>query len=431
MNFNKLTAIASALTLATGLSACGGGGGSASSGTTGTAAVGTITGFGSVFVNGVEYETSGASIRIDGQTARENDLAVGMVAEVSGVSAGSSGTAISINVDDELEGVVLDTSGIAADGTGSMNIMGQTVTLDTNTLFDSNVPGIADPTQVAAGNVVEVNGYSDGNGNVIATRIEVKAQDMASYGGTIELKGVVRNLDTAALRFDIGGLSVDYSAASRVDGALAEGLYVEVKSDRAPTMNPPYTLTASSVEREDDGRKGHQGDEGEDFEIKGMIATVSGDNFTLMDGTAVITDASTQFEHGSVNDLATNVMVEVEGYFDADGNLVANEINFEDDGYTNQSEYRGTVTNISVTPGTVNIGSVTMTLGDGSSQTFVINNNTIMKDSSTNGEHRFNLQALETALLAGQTLYVEINAYVDTATGDNVAVKLEREDSMT
>ena len=46
--------------------------------------VGTITGFGSVFVNGVEFDTSGASITVDGTPASESDLGIGMVVAVEG-----------------------------------------------------------------------------------------------------------------------------------------------------------------------------------------------------------------------------------------------------------------------------------------------------------------------------------------------------------
>ena len=62
---------------------CGGGeqlGGIQGSGRTSPATVvGPITGFGSIFVNGVEYATSGAQVRIDGQAATESQLRVGQV----------------------------------------------------------------------------------------------------------------------------------------------------------------------------------------------------------------------------------------------------------------------------------------------------------------------------------------------------------------
>src|SRR4029077_9831848 len=46
------------------------------------AAVGPITGFGSIFVNGVEYTTSNAQILIDGQAGAETQLQTGQVVTI-------------------------------------------------------------------------------------------------------------------------------------------------------------------------------------------------------------------------------------------------------------------------------------------------------------------------------------------------------------
>ena len=70
------------------LASCGGGtNGTSGSGVTST---GTITAFGSVFVNGVEFSTSGATIVRDGNPATETNLRVGMVVTVNGSRSASS-----------------------------------------------------------------------------------------------------------------------------------------------------------------------------------------------------------------------------------------------------------------------------------------------------------------------------------------------------
>ena len=58
--------------------------------------IGTITGFGSVHVNGVHFVTTGASIVVDGQPGTESDLRVGQVVRVEGQldSSGTTGTAL-------------------------------------------------------------------------------------------------------------------------------------------------------------------------------------------------------------------------------------------------------------------------------------------------------------------------------------------------
>ncbi len=77
-----------ALAILLALYGCGGGGGSLASagdgGISGTGmAVGSVTGFGSVFVNGTEFDTSAATIVVDGNGATQNDLRVGQVVVVN------------------------------------------------------------------------------------------------------------------------------------------------------------------------------------------------------------------------------------------------------------------------------------------------------------------------------------------------------------
>src|SRR5262250_2620470 len=86
-----------ALSLSAMLSGCSGGGGGGSSTPSGTtptssattsAAVvstGPITGFGSVILNGIEFETTQAEIRVEDQAVREDDLRLGMRVTVEGV----------------------------------------------------------------------------------------------------------------------------------------------------------------------------------------------------------------------------------------------------------------------------------------------------------------------------------------------------------
>ena len=49
-------------------------------------------------------------------------------------------------------------------------------------------------------------------------------------------------------------------------------------------------------------------------------------------GIPVTTTAATEYEDGTAADLALDVRIEVEGTFDANGVLVADEIEFENDG---------------------------------------------------------------------------------------------------
>ena len=254
----KITTVSLAIVGVIGLTACGGGG-SGSDGSTATTGSmitsGVVTGFGSVYVDGVEFETDGSSFSLDdGDDGIEDEdgLAVGMVVTVTGTvhADGKTGTAKHIEFDDELEGIV-NANNVASDGTGTMTVMGQTVIVESTSVFESDVAAIDSVDKVATGNVVEVSGFSTGDGTVYATRIEVK---LATHGGEeIEVKGIISNL--AAGTFDLGGLTVDFSSAlfddSLPDGTLSDGQYVEVKSTAG--FNLDDELIASEIELEDDG----------------------------------------------------------------------------------------------------------------------------------------------------------------------------------
>ncbi|HET7764107.1 MAG TPA: DUF5666 domain-containing protein, partial [Burkholderiales bacterium] len=96
------------LTAALSVAGCGGGTGGTgmTNNPTPTTSIGTITNFGSVFVNGVEFNTSGTTILLDDHPAAQSDLRVGMVVTVSGSRSGSSGSAARIDVDGAVRGFV-------------------------------------------------------------------------------------------------------------------------------------------------------------------------------------------------------------------------------------------------------------------------------------------------------------------------------------
>ncbi len=413
------------LAVAVALAGCGSSGGGGVSTASNSSITGVITGFGSVYVNGVEFDTTSASYSVDGVTGSSDyDLDVGMRVNLEGTvnPDGITGKATSVSYTDELEGVVLEVGVANADGTRTMNIMGQTVNLSMLTVFKSDVAGITSENDILAGNVVEVSGHSDGMGNISASRIEVKASDLATYGSEIELKGVIDAINTDTKTFLIGTLLVDYSGATPdnlpADPASWDGLYVEVRSDSAPINNGgTYTLAATAVELEDDGKIGINAAVGAEVELKGMIMSVSSSVDFILDGQAVtIVTGSDEPEVDKITSVDSTMigrMVEAEGYIDASGTLIAHEVGLEDDGYTSLTSFRDYVQSVDLDAGTVTLQS---------GEVIVVTSNTIMQDSLTSGaDHYFDL----TDLRSGD--YLEIHAYTD-ASLNLVAAKLERED---
>jgi len=155
---------------------CGGGGGGglvSGIGGTGITASGTITGFGSIFVNGVEFETGTASVTLDGNPGSEAGLRLGMVVRVSGTvdDTGTRGTASEVEFDDDVQGPLSGPIEPDPDGLSStFTVLGVPVRADsTKTVFD----GVGFDT-LAVNDWVEVSGFFDGAGELQATRIEKK-----------------------------------------------------------------------------------------------------------------------------------------------------------------------------------------------------------------------------------------------------------------
>lgn len=237
------------------LLACGGGGGGqvAGIGGTGITASGTITGFGSIFVNGVEFETGTSAITVDGSPGSESDLGLGMVVTVTGTvnEDGITGTADSVVFDDEVQGPIenepvdptADPDGLNGDGNRlRFTVLGITVEADrTATVFDGGA-GFA---SLAQNDYIEVSGFFDQDGVLHATRIEGKGGYQEGIS-EVELKGIAQNADADLKTFELASFQVDYllldpGSLQVTGGIVTEGMRVEVKgtltgSDITPTQ---------------------------------------------------------------------------------------------------------------------------------------------------------------------------------------------------
>ncbi|MDH5301534.1 MAG: DUF5666 domain-containing protein [Gammaproteobacteria bacterium] len=375
---------------------------------------GVITGFGSVFVNGVEYETDVASINVDGLAGNETQLKLGMVVKLKGsVNAdGSTGNALSVDFADNLEGTVA-ANNIGIDNT--LTVMGQTVTITADTVFESSVAGQLSPADIAAGNIVEISGFTSGDGNIFATRVEVKKQAHVQ-GDEIQLKGLISMLDSTAKTFKLGGMTIDYNQAAEVPAVIANGLYVEAKTTSAPAGN---TFVASKIEVEGNGELGVEVAENEDIELSGMITSVGTPSldglsvdFTINGQLAklVVEEAGKMAEESAK--LVVGAKARIEGKGDATGVLIVNEI---DSGMGDSDlEIKGFVDSVDVANKSVTI------LG----QTIYLTNNTMVKDDLDVGAQRyFGVDDL----VNGD--WIEVKLAIDAATGNLVALNMKRDDA--
>lgn len=284
-------------------------------------AIGPISSFGSVIVNGVRYDTDDADVTIDGAAGTPADLRVGQVVSILAEleDGQTSGAATSVSFDDNVDGPI-ETLDAAA---SMIVVLGQTVRIGADTSFDDSIQPRS-LAGLAVGDFVEVSGLVRSDGSIDATRIEKNAID-----GELEVHGIVSVLDTANQRFNINALVVDYSSAQLEDfpdGQIAEGQPVEVEG---AALDANGALVATRVEYE--GAL-IVGDEDDFAEIEGFITRfVSVQDFDVS-GVPVTTNAATEFEDGTSADLGLNVKVEVEGIIDGNGRVLADEVDIRLDG---------------------------------------------------------------------------------------------------
>jgi len=327
----KLTALSSAILLSLGLVACGGGGGSDSTAGSSSNIIssGTITGFGSVYVNGVKFETTNTIFDIEGTTTNDQtNLAIGMVVEVNGTinPDGITGTATSITFDDDLQGPVANYS---TDGvTATFDVLGIPVQIDSKTTyFDPDNGGIAID-GITNGQFVELSGFFDANGILIASRIENKnGSDDDSH---VELKGNITGLDGTF--FTLKGIPID-AATARLDdlpNGLRNGIYVEVKGTFDGTK-----IIATKVESEE-----FEYGDNDEFEMEGYISNFTGGNQFSINGMTVDISNAPKMEPRNMR-LANNLQIEVEGRL-VNGILIASELKMR----SGEVELQGYISNV-------------------------------------------------------------------------------------
>ncbi len=310
------------------LTACGGGGGGGSSdGTTAatdttptTAAAsisqGVITAFGSVFVNGIEFSSGGAVVKIDDNPGTEADLKLGMVVKVRGTAddAARTGNAIEIEARDILEGII-EPGGVDAVNK-TITVMGQTVRIEDNItrLNDDDILKTFASAAFQAGDRVEVHGFADDQGGLRATRVARKAQ------GEFEVKGFVATIGAGnfGLSLTPGG-SATLTVTGTLPAGAAVGSLIEVKASAAPLAG---ALTATAVQLED-----RLGAAGEKAEVEGIVTSGTVESF-VVNGQRVVTSSSTLFEGGLKADFAVGTKLEAEGPLDANGAIAATKISF-------------------------------------------------------------------------------------------------------
>ena len=409
------TPLASLLTagLVTTLVACGGGGGGSSAGVgtggTGSFAVGTISGFGSIIVNGVRYDDSSATVLDDDDSSSStSSLSIGQVVEIRGSvnSDGVTGTASSISYYSALKGPVTAVNA----GAGTVTVFGQVVNVTPTTLFE-DVSGLA---ALAVGNVVEVYGLPAAGGAITATRIEREALTIDSFSGDYRIRGVVSGLvaTSPGQRFSVGTVTVQTDNATQIEGTILNDAFVRVRLDKTAIAANTYTAKRVKV-------KNRVYESGVNkAEVQGLISEFTSSSAPFkVNGYPVELGTSVTYEDGAVGNLANDVRIEAKGVV-TNGVLVISKVEFDDDSNEGGSdgndapfEFKGTAT-CSATPCGSPTGSI------------VVRGVTVQYDTATT---QFD-DGVTTANLNGAT--VEVKAIAQAGSGGTtlLATRIELDD---
>lgn len=314
------------LLVASVLSACGGGstdsgGLDVANGGIGGSGSGTVTGFGSIIINDArEFDFSGSTeIRIDGVTASESDLKIGMVVNV-GVDDDANadftrGTLLTVTADHVVTGPVTSLS--------PLRVLSQEISVVSSTRLE-DVPG-NNISGLDLGDVVEVSGLPDSTGVIRASLIEYKASGAPVW----QLRGSIISVSSPVLF--VGNQRINTAGATFSDcGTLAAGQLVEVKASAVNSFSDGDTLSASSLECLQKGLERPDSGKTSQGSFEGFVDTLTSATQFTVNGQTVQISASTQFEDGNASDVLVGAHLEAEGTLDSNGVLSAAKIRFRE-----------------------------------------------------------------------------------------------------
>jgi len=280
---------------------------------------GVIDNFGSIFVNGVEFKTSGATLHLrDASTdtvlaseAQVQDfLKKGMVVTVKGLvsKSGLTGTAQEVEFRNTLQ------AGIDVNGVDLVNntitVLGQKIVV-----ADSLKSLVA---TLNAGDVVEISGLPDANGQIQATFLEKKA-NVTEF----EVKGYVKLIPGSSANFTLllaadagSGITVNVAAGTALP---ADGSFIEVKTGVTATGG---TITASSLQLEAEIKPA----DNLNVSIDGIPTSGTVDDFVL-NGQRVQTNAQTEYLNDTKANFSLTRRIQAHGTV-VGGILIADRITF-------------------------------------------------------------------------------------------------------
>ena len=359
------------------LLACGGGGGSGvagvGSGGTGAFSLGTITGFGSVIVNGKRFDDSNAAVSDDDGPRSRADLKLGMVVKVQGSMAVTASTSTSLSTSvstSTLAGTATATataSSVMFDSallgpvtridvaSRTLVVLGQQVALPAVAVLGASLPlGLA---SIQPGQVVEVHGFLNAATGVLQASL-IERLGSASPPAYFKLSGQIANLQGSAKTLQIGPInpiSISYAnlPASSLPSPLANGVVVKIRLlPQTPLPGGDWTATRLTLVG---GDAPHANTDGDRAEVEGLISAVSSATQFSVGGVRV--DARNARAPDGSASIVAGARAEVKGVF-AGGTLAATDVEIKQ-ALVKDIELHGTVSGLDVVAQTLVVrGSV-------------------------------------------------------------------------
>lgn len=339
--------------------------------------MGRVAQIGSVYVNGVHYNTDNTSFVVDGEYYDNSNshISVGMVVRITGSidNATSTGVAEWVVYDSLLIGPV-DT--LFDPMLSHIGIMGQAVHVNADTVFENTIAHDKHTLEtLPVGALVEVSGFPDAvSGEILATRIVLR--DAVTRYKVSGVAGPVNPENPN--QFTLGGLTID---ASAVYFAIPdEGSYVVAEGTQPPDAISHLFVT-DSVNKVGNG-DGTVASDGEQVDFEGVITSGLNvdDRFTV---NGQVVDASLTDLSGNTLLLAAGRVVEIKGVMNGTV-LLAESIDVEASG-SEREQISAKLEN-----GAVDLAGSTVTL---MGQTVHVTYSTILENDHE-GESTFSLKDL-------------------------------------
>lgn len=166
--------------------------------------IGRITAFGSVYVNGVHYNTDGATFTFNDEASQQDELNLGSIVRVEGElnSDEATWTAKKVTYSDTIIGPVTQ----KANGR-TIEIMKQSVITDDLTMLY----GFTSLADLNSDNIVGVSGFRAADGTIKASSIRWISPSYISGITELRIEGFIDSDGTQSSSSDsIGGLTIDY-----------------------------------------------------------------------------------------------------------------------------------------------------------------------------------------------------------------------------